>query len=423
MFYVLKNVWGDDGLIQAAGITESLIHRETSALMRSDFLEHSMQVIATELSNGLRESIQRHNSLPDLPHVQNNGLARKEHAPMYRLDLFDLIRESVGQIGLRALMGSDFGQQNPTFLRDIWEFDASMLYLLLGLHKLPMQRFRSSREARDRILTSVNRHHEALLATPGGAQIDARDTSQVIRERVTSWGNKGLPLESCARANAALLWAANVNTAPLAFWMLWYLLQDKTLMKDIQLEVQDHVKRGPGDDKAFVSLDIPSLLAHSHLLRAVYLETLRLEAHTYTLKVVTSDCVLPGEDIPSNSPGYQARRGDIVCVYHGAHQNNPQQFHKPRHFDHTRFMVPEPPGDLMTKTMKHQHKTLQCFSGGKGICKGRRFAEAEVLSVVAVVISCWDIELDCAPSNLSRKPTSGVPVPAGAVRVSMKQRT
>lgn len=85
-------------------------------------------------------------------------------------------------------------------------------------------------------------------------------------------------------------------------------------------------------------------------------------------------------------------------------------------------MVPEPSTDFLKKTMNHQYKALQCFSDGKGICKGRRFAEAEVLSVVAVIISCWDIKIDCAPPTLPRQATSGVSVPSMALRVSMKQR-
>lgn len=319
MFYVLKKVWGDDNVMRAAGITESLIHRETGALMRPQFLEHSIKVISTELSDGLLQCVQRHGSIFEPSLTLNNRPVTEESAATYQLDLFVLVRESVGKIALRALMGSNFGRQNPTFLRDLWEFDASMLYLLLGLHNLPMQRFRSSRQARDRILTSVNQHHEALLGIRQRAYGDISDPSEVVKDRLTSWTQKGVPLESCARANAALLWAANVSTAPLAFWILWYLLQDRKLMREAQLEVQRYVKRDSGGSDALVSLDIPSLLSHSHLLRAVYLETLRLEAHTYTLKAVTGDCVLPAKSPSSSSPGYQARKDDIICVYHGAH--------------------------------------------------------------------------------------------------------
>jgi len=161
--------------------------------------------------------------------------------------LFPLMRELIGKIGLKTLIGNDFVTKNPDFLRDLWDLDSRVFQLLLGLDTLSLPRFRSAREPRDRVLRAVTEHHQVLLDKLGNPKKaeqygDLSNVNDIFKTRLKDWTSAGITIASCASANTALLWAANVNSAPVAFWLVWYIFQHGDLLEEIRREIRDYIR-------------------------------------------------------------------------------------------------------------------------------------------------------------------------------------
>jgi cytochrome P450 len=185
--------------------------------------------------------------------------------------------------------------KNPEFLQDIWDLDSRVFQLLLGVDALPLPKYRSAREPRDRLLRAVTEHHQALfdkLCNSKKAEQygDLSDVSDIFKTRLKDWTSAGITIASCASANTALLWAANVNSAPVAFWLVWYVFQHEDLLEGIRREIRDYIRCEQTEDGSQLQFDVPALLNDCRLLNATYLETLRLEAHTFSFKVAKEDC-------------------------------------------------------------------------------------------------------------------------------------
>jgi hypothetical protein len=78
--------------------------------------------------------------------------------------------------------------------------------------------------------------------------------------------------------------------------------------------------------------------------------------------------------------------------------------------------------------VKVEYKTMLPWGGGASMCKGRKFAESEVLIFVAAILTCWDIECidesgkPKAWGHPGHKGGSGAVVPATDVRVRLRRR-
>lgn len=71
---------------------------------------------------------------------------------------------------------------------------------------------------------------------------------------------------------------------------------------------------------------------------------------------------------------------------HGTMQMDPRLWSNPENFDSSRFLVPD--GERMRADPRH----LNAFGGGQSICKGRLFAEREVLIFISGILTVWEFK-------------------------------
>lgn len=434
MMYFLRKVFCEKGAMQLHGISETQIHREVSALMGQKFTDHATTVIHAELENGLLDYLKEYtvcsSTLAKSEYSSNCLVSKFDDGLATEVHLFPLIRELIGNIGSKTLMGRDFVTKNPGFLRDLWDLDSRVFQLLLGVDTLPISRYRSAREPRDRVLRAVTEHHQALfnkLSSPSNAEQygDLSDVSDIFKARLKDWTSAGITIASCASANTALLWAANVNSAPVAFWLVWYISQHGDLLEGIRGEIRDYIRYEQTENGNQLQFDVPALLNDCRLLNATYLETLRLEAHTFSFKLAKEDCIITeapvGRTCSSQRRSYAVKKGDFVCVHHGSHQTDERYFPNAQKFDPFRFLN----GDKPTGSNRSEYGDMYVFSGGKGECKGRSFARLEILLVASYLIHFWDIDpvtSDLDWDWLGRISTSGAHIPQKDVKVKMRKR-
>lgn len=211
----------------------------------------------------------------------------------------------------------------------------------------------------------------------------------------------------------------NVNANQVIFWLIWYVYSDRALLSELRTELAPYVKfvqppdSGlPVKDAPQLDIDLDSLWNKCPLLKGAFFETLRLEAASSSFKMISEDFVvteseedakLLGKDRPES---YFLPKGELLCIPHGVHQNDERYFRDPKRFDPRRFWSkpgkttdgttdeknpPVSSADDSNADVRVEYGTMKVWGGGKQMCKGKTFAEKEVILFAAAIIMQWEM--------------------------------
>ena len=111
----------------------------------------------------------------------------------------------------------------------------------------------------------------------------------------------------------------------------------------------------------------------------------------------------------------------MVAIHHGAMQRDGRYWSDPDKFIPKRFYVAD--DDKESSMVTVDMGNMKVFGGGATMCKGRAFAEREVLAFAAAIIATWDIETrDGKWIHPGRRVASAAVMPKNDVRVRMRRR-
>ncbi|KAF2141045.1 uncharacterized protein K452DRAFT_272864 [Aplosporella prunicola CBS 121167] len=360
----------------------------------------------------------------------NQPLQPWEHAATAaaaEVDLFALVRDFGAALTLPLLYGHDFS--TPALLADFWAFDHNAFALLAaGLPSwLPLPALRRGLAARRRL-------HAALTDLYARLEADAAaltDVGPVVRERCAAYAKHDVPLRYRGQIDLALLWAANANTQPLVGWLVVYIYATPGLLSSLRAETAPHVHLS-ADGMQITAIDHAGLARECPRLKSALLETMRTASASSSLRYVARPVTVP------DGPREHVLPPDtFISVPHGLAQMDGALFPDPRAFVPERFVVDAEPersedkgrsegsegsGGNPRKTTT-RYGSLRPWGGGAGMCKGRVFAEKEILAVVAAVINLWEFTPVGAEWHVpTMLPGTGVMRPRGDVRVVVTRR-
>jgi len=355
--------------------------------------------------------------------------------------LHPLLRDFVGDLASMVLMGRDFMENNPNILADLWSTDSKFNMFMIGLPTwFPSMAGPSA--ARERIVKAMQEHHDALMKfldgeDPGSRWSDMSDVSSVMVDRVKAWRAAGAPKRAYSTGDCAILWAMNVNANQVIFWLVWYIFSDPSLLQEIRREIRPYVKfreqNGTGlpiRESPKLAVDLPDLWNKCPLLKGAFFETMRLEAASTSYKTIEEDFVVTESEDDARILGktqpdrYLLPKGELLCIPHGAHQSDDRYWRDPHRFDPRRFWVKDT-DEKEAGEIKVDYGTMKVWGGGKQMCKGKTFAEREVVLFVAAIVMCWEIEPVSNGGKWvhpGRIPGAGAVQPKHDVRVRMWRR-
>jgi cytochrome P450 len=152
-------------------------------------------------------------------------------------------------------------------------------------------------------------------------------------------------------------------------------------------------------------------------------------------KVVEEDFVVTESEEDARMLGkkqaqsFLLHKGEFICIPHGVHQSDEKYFRDPQRFDARRFWAKD--NDEKGEAAEDQadvrveYGTMKVWGGGKQMCKGKTFAEREVVLFAAAILMQWDISPVSDGGKWvhpGRKAGAGVVVPVREVRVKMSRR-
>ncbi|PLB37253.1 cytochrome P450 [Aspergillus candidus] len=414
--YALKTVFGDRGPVQKSSASNphllQLLHHNIPDLF-------SREPYVTEISNAVCRLIER--ETPNLvtfnwspvdqtpwERTCDVDLLEGTDKPTCETNLFALIRNHLGHITTTTIMGYAVLENFPNLLPDLWKLNDQFVPLSMGLPRWVLPGTSAASVARARLLDTLTVYHQAFVAWDDGADPgvkfrDLDDISEPIKERARALKAAGLSPSASAPAHLSLLWAMNANSPNIVFWLLLHLYTNPTLLADIRAEIAPFAKAHrptpaetgfPFVEAARIALDTDNLLESCPLLRASVSETLRLDLAALSFRTLTADLTVTESPEDAALAGrakpltYLIPEGESILVPHGVLHTDPQHFSNPTQFDPLRFIQTDPD----TGKLRAARDPISPFGAGVSACKGRVFAEREILSYTAAIISLWDLQ-------------------------------
>ncbi|KAF8863494.1 cytochrome P450 [Acephala macrosclerotiorum] len=313
------------------------------------------------------------------------------------VDLFALTINFVGDIAGTALMGKAFLDNNPEIMQDLWAFDSGFNALLTGIPHVT-RGVAKAKAARSRINAAVGEWNHAAMDMLNGRETvgkweDLSDVSETMRLRLRALQKIDSDELFAISSTVSIYWGLMVNANKVIFWLLLNIISSPDLLESIQKEIRPYAKVGSGSDGGSLKLDVEGLLKNCPTLKGSFFEAMRLYTAGTSYKKVLQDLDLTesAEDAAKfgkpRPQKYHVKAGDFLVIPEATLQMDERLWEEPSVFKPGRYLVPDEQDPKKT-TVDILH--LFAFGGGHSVCKGRFFAEREVMIFVAGLISVWD---------------------------------
>lgn len=338
-------------------------------------------------------------------------------APAAEANLQALARDLGACIAIPQLYGHDFLARNPSLLSDLWAFDNDAFPLLvIGAPTwLPVRALRDGLAARARLHQALQGVYRRARQARKGERVDfdadVSDVSDVVRSRERTYEADGWTEEEAGQMELGLLWGQNANTQPVVFWLLTYVYSTPGLLAEVRDEIAPYVRVAGGE---LVGVDVAGLARGCQLLKACVFETYRLVNDASSIRYVTRPVTV------QDGERKHVLRGDSFFSALGSIENHDAKVYgEPDRFDPGRFLQ----RNQETGESVARYGRLKPWGTGMAMCKGRTFAEREILALGAAIFGVWDVEPVGGTWRVpERMPGTGVQKPVEDVRVVISRR-
>lgn len=336
-------------------------------------------------------------------------------------DLELLMRDFGTCVSVPRLYGQDFLNRNQNLLDDFWKFDNNAFSLLIiGMPTwVPIKSFKEGLAARTRLHDALEGFYQRLNQFKRGLAVDfdadMGDVSAAAMERNNHLEEHGVPIRARAELELGTFWGLNANMQPMIFWLLLYIYSTPGLLDTLREEVKPCMTFSTAaHSPKITTFDFARLSYECPLLKSSLFETFRLVEDPTSLRYVSQHMT-----VPDGSHQHKFKPGTWLSAPHALLQSDPLIFPQPEKFIPDRFIEI----DKETGNRVARYGKLKPWGSGSAVCKGRTFAEKEVMGIVACFITLWDMEsVDGKWELPGMIPGTGVKRPQKAVRVIITRR-
>ncbi|KAK3679793.1 hypothetical protein LTR78_000169 [Recurvomyces mirabilis] len=324
---------------------------------------------------------------------------------------------------------------NPSLAEDVWIVDDSLDKLLTTpFPKFLLPEFWQARQRLWEAFESYTvQHHD-------------EQGSRIVQLYIQSAKDHGLSTAMAGRQSLGLLFAALINTGPVAFWTLSYILSDPTLLSDIRVEVERCITTDPSTNTH--TLSISALRAKAPLLWSCMRETMRIAATMNINRYITQDTEIVNH---TTGESFVLRKGGVVTVAANVLHFRPEIWgqdvaeFRPRRFlsqhgggvkvdgvaggefEGKGKVLHDPAATFRDGNGKLHPGAFRTFGGGNNICPGRHLAANEILAIIGLFVAGFEVSMVdgspyVGPPYEKMKVIAGVHKPAHDVEVCVRRR-
>lgn len=314
--------------------------------------------------------------------------------------LLDWANEMIFAAGTDAIFGDGF--YGPRLKEAFTKLDDNFGYLVMGVPTwlLPGCR-KAQRDLADAMLR-FGPHH-----------------AEIIDDRFEHYDEFDLPRSLTTHYDSGLMWAAQANTVPAAFWTLFYLLRDERAFAEVLEEVRGvagELGGGAPGERLFSRNDLKAMVK----LDSAVSEMNRLTTAPMVPRRALEDTELELHD----GVVLKIDEGQDLALFPPVTQMDPEIYPDPEAFVFDRFIDAEGRKQQFFKDGKRVAFNMLPFGGGVSMCPGRYFAINEFKIAVATLMLWFDIELleDAQPDFNYARTGFGTYPPVSDVRFRYRRR-
>jgi hypothetical protein len=340
-------------------------------------------------------------------------------AATVKANLQSLVRDFGACIAIPQLYGEGLLLQYPQLLEDLWKFDNDLFPLLMiGVPSWLPCGIKDGLAARSRLIDQMSALYRRIdqyqRGEPFDPAVDMSDISEAALERNRIFNRDGWTFQERGVADLTNLWAQNANTQPLLFWFLTYVYSTDGVVERLREEIAPYVQLSKTTPCEIIGFDIAGLSKNCQLLKSCIFETYRLVNEPTSIRYVTRPVA-----IEDGGAKHDLKPGTFLSAPHSLINHDPSIFPNAEKFIPERFLEPDPEAGKPVA----RYGRLKPWGSGTAICKGRTFAEKEIISVGAAIISLWDIKPASERWELPKiLPGTGVKKPVSDIRVLITRR-
>lgn len=236
------------------------------------------------------------------------------------------------------------------------------MFLMLDL--LPHWVFKQGIQGREQLVKSFVKYQSEGRFHEG---------SVFIQRWVKHFISQGIPEEDIARFHVGGLFALVANTIPTAFWTVYHVLSDPSVLEECREEVSHAVQEKDGIctiDSNYVKNSCPTLLS-------TFQEVMRFHGMGNSVRVADEDQMLDGK--------YLIKKGGLIMI--------------PARVQHRMRSIWGDGADVFDPRRFVKKAGVNCpnpvafrgFGGGTTLCPGRHFATTEILLFAAMILLRFDV--------------------------------
>ena len=335
-------------------------------------------------------------------------------------NLQSLTRDFGACIAIPLLYGQDFLDRYAQVLDDFWKLDNDLFPLMMiGVPPwAPFKKMKEGLAARSRLGNQMEALYRRIdqyqKKEPVDFGADMSDISNTALDRNKIYTRDDWSFRHRAIGDMAFLWGQNANTQPTLFWFLAYIYSTPNLLDEVRQEIAPYIKISQRSLPEITSMDLTRLSRDCPRTKACLFETYRLVLDVASVRYVERPVT-----IKDGSFTHELKSGMFISASHSISQRDPSIYENPDEFVPDRFLKTNPESGKLSAG----YGSLKPWGCGASICKGRSFAEKEIMTVGAAIISLWDIRPASGSWKLpSMVPGTGVKKPVADMRVLISRR-
>ncbi|KAK1830673.1 cytochrome P450 [Podospora conica] len=276
------------------------------------------------------------------------------------------LKDAVTTATTRSVYGPRSPFEDKAVVDAFWEFEKGLMLILVGI--LPSITARKATAARDKVGRAFLRYFQS----------DALETASAYAKNRYHAGIKNkITLEDLSRFEVGGSLAVLVNTVPASFWTLVLFYAHPGLLDKLREEADACTDTKTVGGTTTKVLDMATLKASCPLLLSAYQEVLRYRSMGMSVREVVEDTYLDQ---------WLLKKGTMLQMPSRViHQDASLWGESVGEFNPRRFLAEE-------KGNRPSDICFRAFGGGKTLCPGRHFATNEVLAIVALFISRFEMK-------------------------------
>ncbi|TLD27338.1 hypothetical protein PspLS_05122 [Pyricularia sp. CBS 133598] len=296
-----------------------------------------------------------------------------EGSPLTVPNLYHWARELITSATLEAMMGPHgiVTSKDRSVNDDIWAFEGGVASFVT--HPFPRLTNRKAWKGRAKVIDAMEKYYDGAF--------DKTESRGLVKAR-SALSRATFTTAEIPRVETGSIFPMVTNSGPMGFWFVYFTYSNPDILARVRTELEAATVLTRSDDgTTTASFNLSGVEDSCPLTSACFKEAVRLANNGVQNRRMIADATLRDGD----GRTYLFKKGTDLQISTGiGHRSREIWGDDALEFRPDRFLRP---------LTRDQKSAYQVWGGGAHLCPGRHFVLQEVVSMAAVLVVGFDVEL------------------------------